>query len=453
MKKLFCILLCFLILCFSVITSNAVQTDNPAVFSDSSGIYIVSYNGTTAEITNYGGYNITASLQLSERVNAVCAAAGKVVLCCNDTSNNQLIVYVYDVGSDQLDSFAIYDCMLYQDTDFCCDGSYIYLENHHNSRELFQYSYDGSRVRTYTMAGDITGAVPGYRSGAYIPVGNMLYHLNGSRCENVSGSAVQPPLFPAGDNVIASAFGEIYIIQSNRIDRVLKADTDYRAKGACVIGGTVYYPNGSIINGYDLSSGNKVCYYILNESIDSLYADGNRVLCVNRNSSSSVTVNCSDFRKITTNQSNGRSRTENSDSVHNDTAVSGISSDVYEIDHETYSISGIAPGTTVAAFRSNMRYDGYTLHIYRDNTEKKSGNVGTAMMAVFSNGNNSIRYELSVSGDLTGEGNRNSRDLNLLMDYMIGVADFNGVYMTAADLSGDKVVNISDVALLKRIIS
>ena len=33
-------------------------------------------------------------------------------------------------------------------------------------------------------------------------------------------------------------------------------------------------------------------------------------------------------------------------------------------------------------FKKNMNYDGYTLTIYRGNTVKKSGNIGTAMTAV-----------------------------------------------------------------------
>ena len=75
------------------------------------------------------------------------------------------------------------------------------------------------------------------------------------------------------------------------------------------------------------------------------------------------------------------------------------------------------------------------------------------MYAVFSKGTTRIEYELSVRGDLTGEGSVNSRDLNFLMDSLIGSADYNGVYTLSADLSGNKVVDIADVVLLKKLIS
>ena len=131
---------------------------------------------------------------------------------------------------------------------------------------------------------------------------------------------------------------------------------------------------------------------------------------------------------------------------------SSISSDVYHVDPTRYYISGISPQTTVAAFKKNMSYDGYTLTIYRGNTVKKSGNIGTAMTAVFESDEFIYTYELAITGDITGEGSCNSRDLNTLMDYLIGASDFNGVYMLAADVTNDNKVDVCDAAKLKSII-
>ena len=98
-----------------------------------------------------------------------------------------------------------------------------------------------------------------------------------------------------------------------------------------------------------------------------------------------------------------------------------------------------------------MRYDDRSVALYRDGDLKTSGNVGTAMTAVFSSDSGSVTFELSVNGDLTGEGNCNSRDVYTLLDYLIGAADFNGVYSLAADLSGDGTVDAVDAAMMKRI--
>ena len=172
--------------------------------------------------------------------------------------------------------------------------------------------------------------------------------------------------------------------------------------------------------------------------------------------SSSITVNRNGFTEIKAseeapadevNHSGGNSSALNQASDKD--PASEISSDVYQIDFERYHITGISSGTTVAQFRSNIRYSGYSLAIHRDNEVRKSGNVGTAMTAVFTSSNDSLTFELAVDGDLTGEGNRNSRDLNLLMDYLIGAAQFNGVYEIAADISGDHIVDVVDLALLK----
>ena len=97
-----------------------------------------------------------------------------------------------------------------------------------------------------------------------------------------------------------------------------------------------------------------------------------------------------------------------------------------------------------------MRYDGYTAHLYRNGVEQKNSNVGTAMRAVFENADTSYSFELAVIGDITGEGNMNSRDLTELMEYLVGSLSFDGVYADAADLSGDGIVDVIDLALLKR---
>ena len=72
------------------------------------------------------------------------------------------------------------------------------------------------------------------------------------------------------------------------------------------------------------------------------------------------------------------------------------------------------------------------------------------MLAVFDSDDARYTFELSVIGDITGEGNVNSRDLSLFMEYLIGTADFNGVYVTSADLSDDGKLDVKDLAMMHR---
>ena len=68
---------------------------------------------------------------------------------------------------DMLDSFAIYDQKLNNDTDFCCDDNAIYIENHRNNSELMAFSYDGSLLNRYRFDQRIIGLCSGYDAGVY----------------------------------------------------------------------------------------------------------------------------------------------------------------------------------------------------------------------------------------------------------------------------------------------
>ena len=69
------------------------------------------------------------------------------------------------------------------------------------------------------------------------------------------------------------------------------------------------------------------------------------------------------------------------------------------------------------------------------------------MTVIFNSDSISYTFELSVIGDLTGEGNVNTRDLSVMAKYLTDQADFNGVYYLSADLSDDGVVDADDVHL------
>lgn len=452
MKRLISLVLAVWIIVLTSICSSAYTISSTKVFScsDYSGLYTVKLSGKQAQIIRYASAETSVLLTLSYTAEAACAFGGRIALFCDDSSNNQLAVYVYDIDRDTLDSFMIYGIRLYGNTDYCCDSDGIYIESHRDSSELYKYSYDGSRINTYSFMADITCLVNGYDSGIYVVAGGSLYHISGGSFTELSGAA-DPPLFPADADCLASAYGKVYSLDGNDSGYAFDVDTDYTAEGACVISNTLYYPCRSAIYGYNIYNGEKICSYDIGTSVKLLYAFGNTVIAVNPDSNISFYINRDDFTDLRKHDESPESILPDQSNSSGDTPeITHISSDVYDIDFERYYISGIEPSTTVAQFRNNIDFGGYSLSVYRGGDIKKSGSVGTAMTATFSNSGESLSFELSVKGDLTGEGNRNSRDINLLLDYLIGSADFNGVYELSADLSGDRRIDVVDAALLKR---
>lgn len=458
MKRLLCSILSAIMLAAAALSSSAftLQSSRTYKSADDSGAYVIDFSGSHVDISRYASDTFSVGLNLSYNVSGVCAYHGKVVMFSDDTDNNQMIVYVYDLDSDMIDSFTLYGVKLYGDTDFCCDDNAIYIENPKDNRELTVYSYIGDLIRKNRFDQRITALCSGYRSGVYAVSGSTLYGLSGSSFTSIGGIDGDSSLFPASSDILVSDNGNVYVMNGNRISRSFTVDHHFDTASACVIGNRLYYPYGSVIYGYDISDGSKESSYCLSFDASLLYTDGGSLIAVGDSLYSSV--NTKDFTELNkpddSNRSenkNGSSGSNRSDANHNaDAGPSKISSNVYRVDYGNYYITGISSETTVAQFKSNMNYNGWSVALYRDGSLKTSGSVGTAMTAVFTSGGSSVTFELSVIGDITGEGNCNSRDVNVLLDYLIGAADFNGVYYLAADLSGDGNVDAVDAALLKR---
>ena len=460
MKRMLCVCLCVLLLIFATLPTSAYVPQNTRTYqsADDTGVYSIRFNRTHADITRCSDHTISAGVDVSSPIRSVCAYRGKAVLLCEDVKRAQLSVYVYYLDTDFLEGFVVNDMLLYNNTDFACDNHAIYIENYRDDHELVAYSYSGDYLGRYRFDSEINAICGGYSDGVYAVAGDTIYTLSDGRFSALSGDPVETPLFPADSNTLVSGYGAVYVMDKSGISYRFTTDMDNGA-AACVIDHTLYVPSGNVINAYDLSSGEKIALYRTAFQVISVYANGDNVIAVGE--SSSISVRRSDFTSLIRQndtadggstqgdrQSNA-DRTDNSNTTQNGSAAGIISSDVYRVDHTRYYISDIPPQTTVAAFKKNMRYDGYTLTIYRDGNVKKSGNVGTAMTAVFSSDEYNYTYELAVIGDITGEGNRNSRDINTLLDYLCGASDFNGVYTVAADVNRDNKVDACDAAELK----
>ena len=109
--------------------------------------------------------------------------------------------------------------------------------------------------------------------------------------------------------------------------------------------------------------------------------------------------------------------------------IVGILTDSPTINIEDYQIKNI----------STVFYD-------RDGKEITSGKIKTGYRAVISE----VIYEISVSGDITGEGNVKSNDVSALMSYFINKSDLGGVYLKSADFNNDRKIDNKDLVGIAR---
>ena len=116
----------------------------------------------------------------------------------------------------------------------------------------------------------------------------------------------------------------------------------------------------------------------------------------------------------------------------------------YEIKEDKYIIN-IEPNTTVEEFSTKMntssnmvfKKDGKQL------SNKQKISTGTEFTI-----ENSIKYMLVVTGDITGDGNVNISDLVKLNMYSVGKFNLQNEYLLAGDVNHDRNVNIGDLVRL-----
>lgn len=451
----------FLLLSGMIPLSSAHQTttyhmnaENLELYSSAAGTYLINYYGVDCHIEKLCPDTLGSDLRFNHTIADVGVFNDTVVVLCNDTDNHQLEVYTYRTDTDVLDSFAVDGILYYGARGFFYDGSGIFLTSEKHSNVIDCYGASGKLTDSAAFNSSITQIGVDYGGNLFAVSGGMIYRWNNHHFTLLADSAVSVPITFASERYFTDAVGKCYEISNSRCIKRMQFEADYGKYSACLINNTYYYPSGKKIIGYSLSSGEKISIITLDYAVLSLYAYKGNVWAVCKNGSPIICrISPDEFtglkqKNIQQGNHSAVSQETFSDDRSNDT--SQISSDVYHIDYETYSISQISVGTTPAQFKQNIRYDGYSVVFYRDGKVIKSGNCGTAMTVVFENGSTTYTFVLSVVGDITGEGNVNDRDVTLFMDYLIGTAHFDGIYLISADVSGDGETDVRDLAAMYR---
>lgn len=139
--------------------------------------------------------------------------------------------------------------------------------------------------------------------------------------------------------------------------------------------------------------------------------------------------------------------TYNANSIFSETVK--VDGDDGNLDFKDYKLQGkyifVDKGTTVAKFKNSISYVGYDAIF-----SKASGNIGTNNTVTFEKSGKKHTYIFIVLGDLTGEGNANSRDLYAMFGHLLYENPLISPFTISADLNGDNKISNIDLVMLAR---
>ena len=127
-----------------------------------------------------------------------------------------------------------------------------------------------------------------------------------------------------------------------------------------------------------------------------------------------------------------------------------IESDVYGIDRAAGFIYNLEPSTTAAQFKKNLRYSG-VITVKRPEGNAISSAVGTGCIVELTREGQVVdRLTALVFGDVTGEGNVNTRDMQALRGHILRKSILEGAFFRAADANHDSRISSLDILIVTR---
>ena len=443
---------------YSYLNYSSLNADRTNLYTTSDKVWLLSYKNSELYLEQLSPDSFYITVPLSYPVTCAALFGDTVVALCNDVSNASAIVYYYDISSDVLDSAPVRSLTAYDDSLIAYDSDCFYILDA-NGRTVNRYSHTGKFEYYYSFVGTVTDIFCDGSHHIYAISDNRLFRLEPSAITSIAGpNVIQSGTFISND-LFYDATGSVFRISSAGIEKIISVQN---ASYAGVIGEYIYIASRNTVWRYTLS-GVKDAQCNLSADIFALVCCNDEVIAATNESGIRINfLSEHDFVLLdsgqtipnTPNEGNADSpdaQSSGTDSSVQNQSADTISSQLYDIDFERYYIRNIPAGTTLAQLKKNIFYDGYTVSFYRDGALQKSGKAATAMTAVFS-GRNTYTFELSVTGDLTGEGGVNTKDLYALMDYLLDEWMFTGVYLDTADLNRDGVIDLVDTMYLCRMV-
>lgn len=398
------------------------------IVNDSKGVFFVGDNGNKLYVKKIAPDMNQYEYTFDNKVKGYCAYSGRIYVLTESNQQSNLC-FIESVENGVVKSkINIINLALNRFTDISVDknGNY-YVINKNNRVEVF----NKNGVKIHTSDTIFYGIIP-YKGYTYAANNEGHYRLKGSNETKISNyNNDEYNIFRISDNYIGDRNGNIYKI-GNSATKVLNTG-NYGIMNAGETNDYIISNNKNTICAYDKTKGNLIDTYDLDYTPYCLTAYDNKIIIIKK-SGSNYTLEIKSEKNIFTKQS----ETEQNSSLA--TAV----------DFGSYKLKGkyiyVSKGTTIAAFKKSIKYDDYSISF----GDRKSGNIGTNMKVTFTKKNKKYTYTFVLPGDLTGEGNINSRDISTMFNHLLNVEKLSKPFKLAADINFNNKISNIDLVMLSR---
>ncbi len=125
----------------------------------------------------------------------------------------------------------------------------------------------------------------------------------------------------------------------------------------------------------------------------------------------------------------------------------------YGLNDEDKTITNITNGTTVEQVKDNIETNGTITIVDKDGEPLEDGDkVGTGSKVTITKDDEEVEYVVIIQGDINGDGEVTTTDLQQVIDSLIGTTTIDEKYNKAIDLDGDGEITITDISLLRKLI-
>lgn len=417
------------------------------------GVFLLGINDKKIVINNF---NKTYSFTLQHNYLSCAYSNGDFYIAGTklvDQENGIIhtLIGKFNLKTNQLSSVEIKANILNSSLGFAVDEeNYFYFVDKSNPKSVVKYNYKGEFISRINCNKSIKQIFFSKGTLYAFAENKLFYQDNNQFCACNYSFNLRTLLYSIGNEYYTDSRGLIFKC-STAPQKVF--DTQNVCIPYCTVAITQKYAiclgNNKLLV-YDIKSKIKINEVDLDCEALEITSLNNKVYVFGKSNSQAIT-DVLDENTLAPEQSN--TNQGNSDNSNSNAANQNVSipySKLYKFDNKNYYITNIPFETTISVFKSNIAYNGFDFSMIYNGKIKSTGNVGTNMTARFSNETATYQYKTIISGDITGEGNINSRDKSRMFNVLLNKDSLENVFFIAGDLNNDNIIDVKDLLRLAK---